>query len=275
MHGSFINTVTFYLVPPVALLLISLRRESSRGSKTVFATLAFGFTGIYVALASVSFFWATHPRTEAIGLGLAAIACLAAGLLKWFRHSKENDTYPDGTPPDSRFVSLNRNKWNVLTLCYMAIAIGLFVCFHKRLIVLSASSLHTLWAAWGLLLLVGVEQVGGILLKQNIFIRPSAGNWKRYLLQPLVVLGRLAGMLVPLLIFPLRKYLDKITARNQIRLSKRHALQITLTWFAWGTLGGILSGIYQQQAVSPILFGTILIAPALIGAARFAGIVDD
>lgn len=275
MHDSLTNTIISYLVPPLALLLISLRRESSRKSKIFFVALAIGFAGIYVALASVSFFWATHPRTEGIGVSLAAAICLAAGLLKWFRHSKVTDTHPDGTSPGSRFSGLKRNKWNVLALCYMAITIGLFVFFKKRLIVFSVSTLEALWATWGLLLLVGVEQVGGILLRQNIFTPPGAGIWKRYLLQPLAVLGGLAGMLIPFLIFPLRKYLLRQNNYTKpAKIAYKRALLITLTWFVWGILGAVLSGIYQQQAISPILFGTIFITPALIGGARFAGIVD-
>lgn len=273
MHNSMTFTIFSYLVAPGLLLLISLRRESSRKSKIFFVALAIGFAGTYAALASVSFFWETHPGTEGIGASLAATICLAAGLLKWFRGSKVTDTHSDGTSPGSRFSSLKNNKWNMIGLCYMAIAIGLFVLFEKQLILFSVSTLDALWATWGFLLLVGVEQVGGILLRQDVFTPPGTGIWKRYLIQPLVVLAGLAGMFIPLLIFPLRRYLIKITAQNPITLPTRRALLITLTWFVWGIAGAVLAGIYHQQAIGFILLGTIFITPALIGGARFAGMV--
>lgn len=261
------------------VLLICIYLGSRKSDDRLRMTIIAYVVGVLCVFTAIGAFSATTNAPEGVFLAFAAAVSLTIGTLRLSkllrRRHRNKEMYSRKMvlkePPEAKTTELRKRiPWNAWGIAYMGGGIGTAIgLFHSSLSP-NATILDALWGLWGCLLLL--SSVGTVIVWAQAQTQKKPTP-TRVLISILKIPFLLGSYMIPGFGFwqnPYKKepHMPEPLTRDQI-------IKLLAAWSVWGLLCATLAGLYAHQAVFPELFGAIFIVPAMVGWARYQGIITS
>lgn len=156
--------------------------------------------------------------------------------------------------------------WQAWGLVYMGCSLGAAIGLHHSEI---KPSIFVTPGFWVILLLLGAVEVARSYLHA---MRADATQTKILLVAAKIPI-LLAGSLIPGVVFLINPFTEGIGERNPF--SPRQKAKLLVIWSIWGIFCGVLAGLFWNQAAFFPLFGAMFLVPAMVGLARYQGVITS